>query len=176
MPLTKHKAVHNKVLPRFVVCPVQGRNLQFSCCDKVQREVTKPTNKRKKHMNTCCIDPPEKRNPGLRPGFQTEPSLNNSAWVPERNFNEILLGGTPKVKAHPQLVVDKKRRNTTCSGKKIVGISHKQQKRLNRFDSQNHPYALLLALNGDLTPEHCERKVVCDNWEAEILRRAGKFS
>ena len=103
-------------------------------------------------------DPPQKRNPGSRPGFQTESSLNNSDWVPEGNFNEMVVGNSQKVKPNTPQVVDSYRNTTTGSGKGS-GLNPDQQELLSYIPRCNHRFGLLLALHGELRIEHCEEEI-----------------
>ena len=127
-------------------------------------------------MSACCVDPPKEKNPGLRPGFQTESSLNNSGWAPERNLTPRLNGGAPDVKPPPQSVGDINEQSPIYGAQKRNGSSDDQQRLLNRIRPQYHLYALLLALHGQLTEEHCQEKAAFDNWDTETMRRVNQFS
>ena len=124
-----------------------------------------------------CIEPPEiERNPGSWPGFQTEQSVNNSDGAPERDSFDTIVDGTPKVKPHPQQVVDNGSKNARDSVVLVNGLSPDQYELLSRVLAHSHRFALLLALDNELRPEHCDEQTDYDGWDEEMLRRANKFS
>jgi len=49
-----------------------------------------------------------------------------------------------------------------------------QQELLKRLGPDNHLYALLIALDGGLTEEHCEKKLR-DDWNDVVLRQSSQF-
>jgi len=127
-------------------------------------------------MHTSCIDPPQKRNPDSRSGFQAEPSHNNSGWFPVKgNPADTIASDSAKVNPLTQPVVDNYFQSTTSCGARGSGISSDQQELLNRLHPRDRRYGLLLALHGELTPENCEQETVYDGWGEEILRRANNY-
>lgn len=118
----------------------------------------------------------KQRNPGSRPGFQTEPSVNNSDWAPHGNLLKSIGELTSAVKrSYSQTIVGEFKQNPTGCGKKDSSITD-QQELLNQVPARDHHLGLLLALHGDLRPEHCEQKTTNDDWSSELSRRVNKFA
>jgi hypothetical protein len=111
-------------------------------------------------------DPPSQKTPRVKLGvLKTKSPLSNSVVVPLGNTLFRIKVIVSKVKPRPQLVVDKNRLSTTFGGNlpNSAGISADQQALLNRFDSNYHHLALLLALDGALREEHCEAEMMIRN-------------
>ena len=123
-----------------------------------------------------CIDPPSKRDPRNKLG--SHELTGESVEVPQGNSAVIVAETAFKVKPDLQQGVDKWSKAATYGGKEPVdsaGIREDQRALLNRFGARNHPYALLLALHGELREEHLEDDssdpYVVSTWEAEAMRR-----
>jgi len=118
------------------------------------------------------IDPPKKRDPGSWPGSQTEPS-NNSGGFPQGNSSQSIRPNAPKVNPMAHYIVGMAKAGTMGSGSRI-GVVRGQQKLLDRLHPSNRCFGLLLALHGEMRPDHCEDEIAFDDWQSEIVNRVKK--
>jgi hypothetical protein len=169
----------NMNIPLFRRCSFRFRNFAaelflFNFTRVPDGVTNKQTKNKGMTMYYSCIDPPKRRNPGSRPGFQNESSLDNPNGFPEGNSINIIVGNITEVKPRPHRVVDNGHLYTTCGVKTDCEVSPEQLELLNRLSSNNHQFGLLLALHGDLRPEHSVEENFHDSWDEELLRRADR--